>query len=184
MHVLISNKKYEVKKISVQDFLDNENLVPITIFKINKQIFNDKYQSILNEIKLNNQKTKEQEDKELKDNIIAIHAVLSRCIIGLNDLTIDYCIMNQEEVMLAYMIILNMSLNNIKIYNLTENNCIYIDMISKRYGKAPIEILMPIGGYNDLYAFLFNQFIFSIGLNHENKMIEKQNLKMRKNYGR
>lgn len=40
---------------------------------------------------------------------------------------------------------------------------LYYDAISEKYGKAPIEMLCPNGGYTDLDAQMFNLFVASEG---------------------
>jgi len=36
----------------------------------------------------------------------------------------------------------------------------HVDRMAKRYGKTPIEVMFPCGGYSDWDAYVFNSFIF------------------------
>ena len=52
---------------------------------------------------------------------------------------------------------------------------LFIDQTATRYGKTPIEIMIPRGGYNDLDAYLFNVFIENIAV--EKEIIESKKRK-------
>lgn len=49
-------------------------------------------------------------------------------------------------------------------------------IISREYGKTPIEILYPNGGYTDMDAMMFNFFVYSIAIEEKNKLIQKHQL--------
>lgn len=59
-----------------------------------------------------------------------------------------------------------------KMQDVDNANAIAIDAIAKRYGKTPIEVIMPFGGYSDMDAWMFNMFVASRGIEEHNRQME------------
>jgi len=185
MNVEIAGKRYEIKKIQVQDFLNEENLVPISIFSIGKKQINSKHEQLYAELlNNNNEKTPEQLERELNESATCMAIILSKCCLGLGIVDKEFVKNNFDESSLAFMTILSISIGRLSVLDISENAAIYIDTIAKRYSKTPIDIVYPNGCNNDLYSFLFNQFICSIGIKRDNQQIEQQNRAMRQRNGR
>jgi len=64
----------------------------------------------------------------------------------------------------------------------SNDQAIIYDQLSRRYGKPPIDLLMPGGGYTDLDAWMFNTHVLKVG--KEQDEINRQKIKAKLRRGR
>lgn len=52
--------------------------------------------------------------------------------------------------------------------------------MAKAFGQAPIDLVLPTGGYSDFEAESFNVFVFAKGREEENKRSKEMERKMKR----
>lgn len=186
MLTTISGQKYEIRSITVADFIAEDNLLPIRLFNVKKNL--NRYEILLSSTTKKESKKEVKEDKEAKDSALKLILKKGLLVIDENNkreqteqelktlLDTNYYICE-----LVYINILQKSLKKLnKVQEITQSVALYIDSIAKRYGKTPAQILWGNEDYTELDAYFLNEFIFSTAIIHENEMIERQ----RKSNGR
>jgi hypothetical protein len=169
----ISNIEFEIKPVQIKDFLDHSTGFPITFFK--KKNSYGMFEKIKKEIG----EKEEVTEKELKKRIELVEVVLEKCVKDYsshenlkNNLFVFYELYNQILLISFTLFDKVIEINNVQLD--------YFDMMAKRYGKLPIEILCTNGEYTEADAYIFNSCILNEAIRKENVEAQKRRLKSRK----
>lgn len=61
-----------------------------------------------------------------------------------------------------------------RVSEITSESALFWHTMARDYGKTPMEMLMPNGGYSDLDAYLWNSFVWSAGTKRELAELKKR----------
>ena len=160
MSIVLAGKRYEIKQLSAADFLDSPHSVPFCIFEIDKKVKEGMYGQMLDGLD-----DEVKPDKEVlnDDKATVIRDVINAALMFSNDdlrFTKEDVYNNEHEYSRAYGFILYKQLKafrDIGRRKVSAYQLEYIANMGQKYGKFPIEVLMPNGGYTELEGFLFNR---------------------------
>jgi len=145
----------EYRAITPYDFLDSEFGIPVQLFQ-KKESF-----GVYSSIPKKEDKTNVKRTKKAADIIFKV--AVKQYVPEITE------ILSFDKIILLLSAILIKSLKKCNEIKTVRNDiALYLDQTASRYGKTPIEILFPCGGYNDLDAYLFNLFVENIAVNDEN----------------
>lgn len=161
--------KFIVRKLSMIDFIEEGNL-PFNLFLLTKEM--TEFQKLQKEMGIERPENKDI-NKEFDDKVKAMKLVLEKGVVRLpKDLTVDDLLKVETFDIGAflYAYILNISLRwFIRMYTFKEYQVRYWDLMAKRYGKLPIDCLLPNKGYTDVEAYIFNCFVMNYSVTKENE---------------
>lgn len=161
----ICGKEIKLKKLTPLDFIDYPGGVPFSIFKTKKGM------TMYEQVMQTTNAEKESIENEKMVNELVIKGLVDKSL---------FEVLNKEEKSLVACYVIAHSTCLFKDYVNTDRNAIFgIDIIAKRYGKSPIEILFPFGGYNEMDAYLFNVHVACAAINEEVRIQKLQEAKMK-----
>ena len=171
-NIKLGNDEYLIKVLLPSDFLGFELGVPINLFKIQKpKTIWDQVDEQLSQLQ------NDQEKNEIDLKCIKKILEIGVCTKNKQLFDANKFINNETNLCLGLSLlaeILEISLSKFKnTIELTLNDVFFYDRLASNYGKTPIEILCPRGGYTELDAFMFNKFIAFNILEEEIKQQDK-----------
>lgn len=175
--VRYKKKRFLIQKLGPLDFIEGVG-IPYSLFQ-NKTGFQNVHE-LMGDIKSDAVK-----DKEYKEKIKLIESVLQKGIIRPKNFK-PKLILKKNNVDIGFFIyarIISMNLKKFnKIYTMNNKYMIFLDSLARRYGKTPLEVLFPadVNKFTDLESYMFNVFVFTIGMNNENEIIKRGNAKIKK----
>jgi hypothetical protein len=166
---------FTIKELVPLDFLSNENNVPPYYFQVEKvKTMFEKVKEAAND---------KQDDADVAGIIEFMKLILDKGVVDFNGGTFySYKLLGD----LSNMAICNEVVQEIldishskfkKIFNVNKEQIRLFDLMGQRYGRLPIECLCPNGGYSELDAFMFNEFVLINAWNQEQTNIKRQNKK-------
>jgi hypothetical protein len=170
--ISVNKKTYTIKQLTPLDFIELDN-IPFSFFSTDESA-KTSYQSYLAKLESEKKLTADETAKRMSH--IAI--ILGKGIISPRE-SVGALIVDEPTVaMRLYAEVIDFATTKFKKqYKITTLRTYLIDRMAERYGKTPIEIECPEGGYTELEAWMFNAFVFSVSFNHqveqEKKAIEK-----------
>ena len=153
-YLKITKYNLEAKRLRPIDFLGSESGVVFSIF------------SRIKNYRVYGQMQKDEEVD--KDNILKLFSLILPVAIKdyKKEMLKDFTFEELGEITNTIIF------NSVSVFGcmqeISRKFALFIDRTATRYGKTPIEIMIPNGGYNDLDAYLFNSFIENIAVNYEN----------------
>ena len=169
MKIKIGKKRFEIKPMSPLDFLEGD-AVPIILFSTTLAAVKTMYEQVVGE-----RKTADDLKKEGETQVKTLRAALKSGVISVNGKPFDADIYLKTETDLGEALELFKAVmattfkKFARVYDMEPNRVGLYDRLAARYGKTPIEILFPAGGYSEMDAFTFNLFIGTHGINQEAK---------------
>lgn len=172
--VLIGSDVFVLRQMTPADFLGDPDGCPVCMFQV--KTVKTKYEQMM-------ERAGRGEDKAAapEEQLKAIRAILGRSVVSRNGVRFnvhEYLATDTDmEMMLA---LLNesiaLSFSWVIPVQISDSELERIDAIAQRYGIAPIDVLMPTGGYTPLDAFTFNAVVAGKGISCRNKVAKQAKL--------
>jgi hypothetical protein len=170
---------YVLRKLTPADFLDEDDGLPLNFF-LGKSSEKSMYELTMEAcgIDINKKNDKDASARHLK----IIKFMLSKCVISENKRKFDVdefmgrpgTPKNIGKMMLLFSEAIKMSFKRFSCETrIDDSNSIAIFVLSKRFSRPPIEILLPHGDYSEMDAWMFNMYIANIGIKEENRLASK-----------
>jgi len=170
---------YVLRKLTPADFLDEDDGLPLNFFR-GKSSEKSMYELTMEAcgIDINKKNDKDASARHLK----IIKFMLSKCVISENKKKFDVEeFMNRPGTPKNIAKMMHLFGEAVKISfkrfscetRIDDSNAISIFILSKRFSRPPIEILLPSGDYSEMDAWMFNMYIASIGIKEENRQAQK-----------
>ena len=163
-------RKYTLKQLTPFDFVGEKNGIPFGIFS-----GAESEKTMWDRAKELSGMVEDTRDKE----IALLRNVLRVGVVSFNGEPFDvdtYMARDSikgggvKEAMNIFARIILMTFNKFKLENnIEKNTAISIDIMAKRYGIAPIDVLFPGGGYTEMDAYMFNSQIAFSGVTEDNR---------------
>ena len=83
-----------------------------------------------------------------------------------------------QEVVGVFNQIIDLTFPTTRALELSNSVLTTIDTIAHRYGKFPVDVLFPTGGYTDLEAYIINLLVCNAGIETRNNIIESAKLQV------
>ncbi len=167
--VKVSTETFLIKKLAPIDFLDSEG-VPFTLFAVEKA--STVYGQVWGAIK-----SDEEIEKEDTKKMKLVKHVLNKGVVRFpKDTQVeDFCQPDTLEIGITlYSLVLQHTMKAFLSHmTVSKQQLLYWDMLSKRYGKLPIDCLMPSGNYSDTDSFIFNSLVLNTAIEEEKKKVKK-----------
>ncbi len=179
-------RSVHIRSICASDFLHYENGCPLSVFIVERP--KDMFNKIISEI----EKDKPTEQKHSKGILDMIEKVLQAGVVtypGRTPFDSKKYLAEETSTQECFLLFDHIISISVKVFtslvrmdNMETN---YWDLMAKRYGKLPIECLIPSGDYTDLDAYLFNSHVLSSGVDQDVKVQKKRTAEIqRKTKGR
>lgn len=168
--VKIKGETFIIKKLTPADFLDTDG-IPFTIFHIEEptSIWGQVYGKI---------KSEDEKKREETENMKAIMGVLKAGVIKFpNELTAENyksIELLQTGIILYEAIITHSMSFFLRPYTVSRKQLLYWDLMAKRYGKLPIECLLPKWTYTPVDAFIFNSYVLGVAMQEEIRQAKRK----------
>lgn len=175
----IGKDTFVIRALSPSDFIESD-LCPVTFFSI-KQV-----QTMYEKAMAGKSKTEEELKKEYEQQLKTFKIVLKHGVVSKNGgyFDVDMYFSTETEIGKALalfnkIIEFSFLLFGKKIFELSSENAIVYDVMAKRYGCLPIDIISQSGNYSDMDAFTFNLCVASIAIEKEQQEIRRQTAAMK-----
>ena len=171
---------FELTPLTVDFVLAGSGDIPVCPFLLGKKSPKTMYEQTVGE----QSAAREPSQSEVDDALARYKAVLANGVVEMDGLPFDVEAVFARDpsedpdlksaIEAAFSAIVVMSFDRFNEPRKIDADAVLsIDFIARRYGKSPIEVLMPTGGYNDLDAYAFNMFVAGIGAKNEADQMKK-----------
>ena len=173
--IKIKGSEFVIKKLTPLDFLDDEG-IPFTIFSV------DNPRTLYGEV-WGKVKTDDEIDRDETNKMKLIRQVLNKGVVRfpIDTATNDFLQPDTLElgIELYGRVIAYTLMAFLRPIVVIKKQLLFWDTLGKRYGKLPIDCLMPHGGYSDTDAFIFNSLVLGEAIKEENRIAKKNKARLK-----
>lgn len=168
---------YVLRKLTPADFLDENDGLPLNFFRGGTSE-KSMYELAMEACGIDINKKKSETESHLR----IIKFMLSKCVISENKKKFDVeefmsrpgTPKNIAKMMHLFGEAVKISFKRFSCETrINDSNAVSIFVLSKRFSRPPIEILLPGGDYSEMDAWMFNMYIASVGIKEENRQAQK-----------
>lgn len=176
--IQIENDTIAIKPLSPRNFLDTDDGLPLSIFDLKN--VKTMYEKTLE--KVGNLPENDLDSEKFLQNV---KQIFDKCAISINSnpFKAKQYIEDHDMIEVTYLLCSIYAISFKKFDSILEvsgNQPVFWDAMSRRYGKTPIECLFPTGGYSDMDAYCFNTMILQKGMEAENAVNKKMLAKLKR----
>ena len=168
--IKVQGLKFIVKKLTPLDFLDSDG-IPFSLFSVDNPA--TVYGQVWGQIK-----TKDKKKKKKTEQMILIKQVLDKGVVRFPKDTTkeDYVQPDTLEIGIKlYGAILSNTLKAfLRPFVISKQQLLYWDKLANRYGKLPIDCLIPSGNYSAVDSFIFNSFVLNTAIKEESRIAKQK----------
>lgn len=173
--VSLNGNIYTIKELSPDAFLNSDIGVPFQLFCAKEE--ESREEALRRKIKPEVEDSAD-EDAKIIETITLVLKV--GCIdVNKKQFCVDKFMETTTDVSECFALIDAIFAHSLTLFtsvrDMSKQNAHLINKMATDYGKTPIEIMRPTGGYTDLDAYMFNSFVFVTCLNDQAASIKKAN---------
>lgn len=167
---------YKIKALRPVDFIGTPEGFPLCFFS-SIQTEKTKYEQTMEAAGIGT-----SNEANLENQLKTLKFVLKSGVISCNKIAFNVdeflqrpaTLSNNKKALCLFFEILKLTfkafLGETKI---TQSSAITAYIMAKKFGKTPIEVILPLGGYSETDAYMFNVYVTNLGLKEEDRIARK-----------